>query len=194
MRRSLAPLLVASAAILAVSACESPTAVTVDPGPVVALDSLRAADAAGLPCCAFDSAGARVTLMAGTLTFQAYPHYTDTVFTPAGPKSAACVTGVPNGAEIHENGLVTVGDSVAYLVIPCHVGTYTLALAQRLEFADGSSRTANVTVSSGTYAWQRDTLSLAEEAGQALAATMSVDTIIVAAVRHTYKFQAVAAY
>lgn len=192
MRRSLAYPLIASAAALAVGACESPTSVTADPGPVVALDSLRAADAATLPCCAVDSAGARVTIVAGALTFRRYPHYTDTAYTPAGPMSAACVTEVPNGATIHANGLVTVGDSVAYLVIPCHVGTYTLALTQRLAFAGGSSRTAEVIVSSGTYAWKRDTLSLVDGAGQALAATMSVDTIIVAAPGHSYKFQAVA--
>jgi len=192
MRRLIAYLLAACAAALAVGACESPTSVTADLGAVVALDSLRVADAVGLPCCAVDSAGARVTIVAGTLTFRSYPHYTDTAFTPAGPRSAACVTAVPNGATIHANGLVTVGDSVAYLVIPCHVGTYALVLTQRLDLAGWPPRTVDVTVSSGAYAWKRDTLSLVDGAGEALAARMSADTIIVAARGHTYKLQAVA--
>jgi hypothetical protein len=141
-----------------------------------------------------DSAGARVSIVAGTLTFRKNAHYTDTAFTPGGAMDAACVTGVGNGAMIHANGLVTIGDSVSYLVIPCHVGTYSLALTRRLDFHDGSSRMVDITVSSGTYAWRRDALSLVSGSGGALAATMSVDTIIVAAPGHTYKFQAVATY
>lgn len=189
--RPFASLLAASAVALAVAACESPTAVTADLGPVVALDSLRAVDAASLPCCAADSAGGRVTLVAGTLTFRRYAHYTDTAETPGGPTSAACVTEVPSGSLIHENGLVTVGDSVAYLVIPCHVGTYSLALTERLELPNGLSRSADVIVSSGTYAWKRDTLSLVDAAGGPLAATMSRDTVLVAGPAHVFKLQAV---
>jgi len=194
MRRLLACLLATSAASLGVGACDSPTAITADVGSVVALDSLRTADAAALPCCTVDTAGGRVTIVGGTLTFRNNAHYTDTAFTPGGAMSAACVTEVPNGAFIHANGLVTVGDSVAYLVIPCHVGTYTFALSQRLDLNGGSSRTVTVTVSSGAYAWKRDTLSLAGGAVGALAVTLSVDTVVVVAAGHTYKFQAVAVY
>jgi hypothetical protein len=191
MRRSLAVLFSAFTAALAAGGCETPTSATADIGPVVALDSLRAADGAALPCCAADSAGARVSIVAGTLTFRSFAHYTDTANTPAGPRSAACVTEVANGAFIHENGLVTVGDSVAYLVIPCHVGTYALALTQRLDYLGGVSRTATVTVSSGTYQWKRDTLSLITGAGVVVAATMVRDTIIVVAPGHTYRLLAV---
>jgi len=197
MRRPPACLLAARAAALSVGACESPTADTqaADLGRVVALDSLRTADAAALPCCAVDTAGVHISIVAGTLTFRAYAHYTDTAETPAPwPVSAACVTAVPNGAVIHSDGLVTVGDSVSYLVIPCHVGTYTLALTERLEFRNGSSQMAVISLSSGTYSWKPDTLSLVNGAGEALMATMSVDTIIVAAPGHSYEFQAVASY
>ena len=192
MRRSLAILSAASAAVLIVTACETPTGVTTDAGPVVALASLLAADGAALPCCAVDSAGARVSIVAGTLTFRKNAHYTDTVYTPGGPASAACVTEVPSGAFIHDNGLVTVGDSVAYLVIPCHMGTYVLALTEGLDVAGGSSRTADVTVSSGTYEWRRDALSLVTGAGASLAATMVRDTIVVVARGHTYRLLAIA--
>jgi hypothetical protein len=74
------------------------------------------------------------------------------------------------------------------------VGTYALALTQRLDFRNGSSRTANVIVSSGTYAWRRDALSLVNAAGAALVATMLADTVIVAAPGHSFTFQAVAGY
>lgn len=191
MRRSLVILSAASAVVLSVTACESPTGVTTDVGPVVALASLRAADGAALPCCAVDSAGARVSIVSGTLSFRKDAHYTDTAYTPGGAMSAACVTGVPNGAFIHENGLVTVGDTVAYLVIPCHAGTYVFTLTESLDFADGSSPTADVTVSSGTYEWKRDTLSLVTGAGAALAATMVGDMIVVTARGHTYRLLAV---
>jgi hypothetical protein len=194
MRRSLAFLLGSFAAALVVGGCESPTSVTADLGPIVALDSLRTVDAVPVPCCAVDSAGARVTVVAGTLTFRRYVHFTDTAYTPGGPVSAACVTEVPNGATIYGNGLVTVGDSIAYLVIPCHVGTYTLALSLRLEFTAGSSRTAEVTVSSGTYSWKRDTLSLVDGIGEPVPASMLVDTVIVVARGRRYRFQAVAVH
>jgi len=83
---------------------------------------------------------------------------------------------------------------VGYLVIPCHVGTYSLAVTVRLAFADGGSKTRDVIVSSGTYAWRQDTLSLVDATIRLVAATMSWDTVIVAAPSHTYKLQAVAAY
>ena len=196
MRRLIAyPLAICAA--LAVGACESPTSTSSssDVGAVVALDSLRIVDSQGVPCCAVDSAGGRVTILGGTLTFRRYAHFTDTAITPAPwPISAACVTGVPNGATIHQNWLVTVGDSVAFLMIPCHVGTYALALTERLDFANGSSRTANVTVSAGTYSWtvDTDTLSLVDEAGDSLPVSIVVDTVIVALPGHTYRLQAVA--
>jgi len=197
MRRLHAALLAASAAVLVVNGCESPTSVTMDTaelGPVVALDSLRLVDGAPPPCCNVDSAGARVTVIAGTLTFWKYLHFTDTVFTPAGAMSAACVTEIPNFALVHINGLVTVGDSVGYLIIPCHVGGYTLALTRRRDFASGFSETADDTVSSGTYSWKRDTLALVDGAGRAVTATMVWDTVVVAVLGHTYKLQAVRAY
>ena len=198
MRRPLATLVTLAAAALVAGACESATAVapdlasvSADLGSVVALDSLRTVDAATVPCCTVDSAGARTTILAGTLTFQRYAHYTDTVITPAGPMSGACVTEVPNGAHQHSNGLVTVGDTVAYLMIPCHVGGYTLVLTQRVDFAGDVSRTLDVTVSSGTYSWTRDALVLVDATGHAVPATMAVDTIIIVASGHSYKLQAV---
>ncbi len=198
MRRPLSILVALSAAALLAGACESPTSVasdlasvTVDLGSVVALDSLRTVDAATVPCCTVDSAGARVSILSGTLTFQRYAHYSDTVFTPAGPMSGACVTEIPNGAVLHLNGLVPVGDTVAYLMIPCRVGGYTLVLTQRVDFPGDSARTLDVTVSSGTYSWTRDALLLMDASGHAVPATMAADTIVILASGHTYKLQAV---
>jgi hypothetical protein len=88
MRRSLACLLAAAAAALAVGACESPTVVSADLGPVVATDSLRTADAAPLPCCTVDSAGASVSIIAGSLVFRKNAHYADTAYTPGGAMDA----------------------------------------------------------------------------------------------------------
>ena len=192
MNRPLACLLAASAAALAAGACESPTGVTSSVGRIVALDSLRTADGAGLPCCAVDTAGVKASIVGGTLTFRKRATYTDTAFTPGGPMDSACVTGVPSGSSIDPSrGLVTLPDGTVEIVIGCHVGTYSLALAQRLDLGNGSADTTDIVISSGTYAWRWDTLSLAVTSGRPVAATMSADTVIARVAGHVYKLQSV---
>ncbi|HTU02922.1 MAG TPA: hypothetical protein VMG58_13930 [Candidatus Sulfotelmatobacter sp.] len=195
MRRPLVLFFLTSAAALAAMGCESPTSVGDPPelGAVVALDSLRLVDAVAPPCCTVDSAGARVSIVAGTLTFRKYLHYTDTAFTPGGEMSAACVTEIPDGGAVYANGLVTFGDGAANLMIPCHVGGYTLAVTQRLDYPAGPPETADVTVSSGTYSWTWGALSLVDGAGAVVPAAMAWDTVVVTTAGRTYKLQAVRA-
>jgi len=57
--------------------------------------TLTAQDGNAPPCCAVDSAGVRITVVGGALTFHGPAGYRDTVFTPAGPMSGACVHAVP---------------------------------------------------------------------------------------------------
>ncbi len=59
-------------------------------GPVIAHYTLTSEDGNPPPCCASDSAGVRITVVGGALTFHGPADYRDTVFTPAGPASAAC--------------------------------------------------------------------------------------------------------
>jgi len=193
MHRPLACLLAASAAALVAGACESPTGVSAKLGPLLALDSLRTADGADLPCCTVDTAGAKATLVGGALSFRARTTFTDTVITPVGPADSACMNAVDGILNVI-TGVATLPDGSTYIVIPCHVGTYSLALTQRLDLGNGRSETSDIVVSSGTYTWKRDTLSLAVTAGLPATATMTADTIAVSAAGHTYKLQAVASY
>jgi len=181
------------AAVLAVAACaESSTAPTEPLGRVIARDSMTAADGKLLPCCGVDASGAHVTIVGGALTFYALAHYPDSVATPAGWVARACVQGVPNGAYVALNGLVTLPDGSAYLLLPCSAGTYSLTLTKQFDYSDGSSRTDHVSLSSGTFSWKRDTLTIEDsQVADGLTASMSVATITVMAAGHTYQFVAV---
>jgi hypothetical protein len=178
--------------MLGVAACsESPTA-PVSFGPLIALDSLTVADGQVLPCCAVDSAGARVTIIGGTLSFYRAATFSDTVFTPGGPMSGACVQEVANGAHLTQNGLVTLPGGDAYLLLPCSVGNYRLTVTQRVVRADGSQQTIELALSTGSYAWQRDSLTLFDaHAPRPFSASMSGPTITVTAGDHRYQLVAV---
>ncbi len=174
---------------LALAACDSPTAPAA--GPLIALASLTSVNGQAPPCCTADSAGAQVTIVAGTLSFYRYAQYTDTVFTPGGKMSGACVQEVPSGAYIALNGLVTLPDSSTYLLPPCSVGDYTVTLTERIA-RNGSEDTTRVTISSGTYTWKRDALSLTPDAGARFTTAMSGATIMLGAGNRLYQFLAVA--
>src|SRR2546429_3849681 len=176
--------LVAVAALLTSSACRSDS--LTDPvqavGHLIALDSLRTLDGQGLPTATLDG---------GTLTFYAAASYTDTVQTPAGLRSGACVQGVPNGAYIGLNGLVTLPDSSTYLLLPCSHGTFAIVLTRRVVMTDGSPRTEQDTLSHGLFTWKVDTLTLVD-AGDPGRFTTSLarDTVTVTASHHRYVFEA----
>lgn len=177
--------LVAVAALLISSACGSDS--LTDPvqavGQLIALDSLRTLDGQGLPTATLDG---------GTLTLYAAISYTDTVLTPAGPRSGACVQGVPNGAHIGLNGLVTLPDSSTYLLVPCSRGTFAIVLTRRVALADGSFRTEQDTLSQGPFSWKVDTLTLvdARDPGR-FTTSLARDTMTVTASDHRYVFEAV---
>jgi hypothetical protein len=116
--------------------------------------------------------------------------------------SGACVQGVPNGSHVHLNGLVTVPDGSTYLSLPCAVGTYRMTLTQRLAYADGTEWTTELTLSTGTYSWRRDSLTLVDRRarhqrrGQARAldsnaVSLSGATVTVVTQGHEYRFVAV---
>lgn len=160
-------------------------------GVLIHRDSLAGVDDGQLPCCALDSAGVHIQVTAGTMMFYAASSYSDIGNTPAGPRPVACVQGVPNGAFIARNNLVTLLDGESYLLMPCTAGYYALTLTERLDYLDGSSATRQVTLSAGRYGWQRDLLSLTEQqtVGHA-GASLSRDTITVAVPGHRYLFVA----
>ena len=161
------------------------------PGLVIARDSLTTINGNLLPCCAVDSAGVHIQMTAGTLTFYAASSYADTVFTPDGPRAAACVQGVPNGSILELNNLLLLSDGESYLLLPCSAGFFSVTLTQQLTYSDGSSATRQVTLSSGKYGWQRDMLSLTEVgAVSGATASMSGATIAIATPGHSYSFLA----
>src|SRR6266576_1006649 len=85
-------------------------------GPVVARYALTAEDGNALPCCAVDSGGLRITVVGGALTFHGPAGYHDTVYTPGGPASAACVHGFPSGTNVNTfTHIVTLPDGTSYL-------------------------------------------------------------------------------
>ena len=180
------------AAVLALAACaDSSTAPREPLGSVIARDSLTAADGQLLPCCGVDASGAHVTIVGGALTFYAFAHYADSVATPAGWKPRACVQGVPNGAHIALNDLVTLPDGSTYLLLPCSAGAYSITLTKEFDYSDRSSRTDSVSLSSGTFSWKPDTLTIEAEVGARVTASMSGATITVMTPGHTYQFLAV---
>jgi hypothetical protein len=206
MARTLTRALAVVATTLTLAACSetrTPTAGAADtltaggadtsaagtPSLVLAVDSLWTTDGRQPPCCAKDSAGARVTILAGTLTLRRLAHFTDSVPTPGGWKSAACVHGVPNYSLVHRNGLVTLPDGSGYLLMRCDTGTFSLALTRRFDFAGDSTFTAVVELASGSYGSRRDTLRLWDDrVGASLATAISWDTIAVIAGGHALRF------
>ena len=112
----------------------SPSDPKEDVGPVIAHYTLTAVDGNPPPCCASDSAGVRITVVGGALTFHGPAGYRDTVFTPAGPRSRACVHGVPNGAFVNSRTYtVTLTDGTRYLLLPCDRGAYDFIVIRRLD-------------------------------------------------------------
>jgi len=157
-------------------------------GHLVARDSLTMVDGAALPCCADSSGGHQVILTGGTLKFYGPASYTDTVYTPAGPMAGECVQGVPNGAHIALNGLVTLPDGTSYLLFGCSAGTYVLVVT-RQPFA------VEDTVSEGAYSWKRDTLTLVDSGDpRRLRTSLAGAMVTVSAPDHQYLFEAVRGY
>jgi len=159
-------------------------------GPVVARYTLTAEDGNPPPCCAVDSAGLHITVVGGALTFHGPAGYRDTVFTPAGPASRACVHGVPNGANVNTfTHTVTLPDSTRYLLLPCDRGAYALIVIRRLDHAGGSSTTDTIVVSSGTFSAKPDTIDLADSRNpSAFTASVTAPTVLVTAATHQYRF------
>jgi hypothetical protein len=129
-------------------------------------------------------------VVGGALTLYRGTNYVDSVFVPAGwLLPAACVLEVPNGSGVGLNGVVTLPDGSTHLLPGCSSGTYSVILAERRVLADGSSRTTFDTVSSGTFSWKWDTLTIvpAEPTGP-LAESLSGTTITVTMPGHRYQF------
>jgi len=154
-------------------------------GHLVARDSLTMVDGSTLPCCADSSGGHEVSLTGGTLQFYGPASYTDTVYTPAGPMARECVQGVPNGAHIALNGLVTLPDGTSYLIFGCSAGTYALVVTRQPFVLED-------TVSEGAYSWKRDTLTLVDSGDPRRFHTSLVGAMVtVSAPDHQYVFEAV---
>jgi len=159
-------------------------------GPVVARYTLTAEDGNPPPCCAVDSAGLRITVVGGALTFHGPAGYRDTVFTPAGPASRACVHEVPNGAFVNtRTHTVTLTDSTRYLLLPCDRGAYELIVIRRLDHEGGSSTADSIVVSSGTFSAKPDTIDLADwHNPTSFRASVTAPTVLVTAPTHQYRF------
>jgi hypothetical protein len=160
-------------------------------GPVIARYALTAEDANPPPCCAIDSADVHITVVGGALTFHGPAGYRDTVFTPAGPMSGACVHGVPNGAFVDSRThTVTLTDSTRYLLLPCDRGAYTLIVIRRLDHEGGSSTTDSIAISSGTFSAKPDTIDLADSRNPgSFAASVTAPTVLVTGPTHQYRFE-----
>jgi hypothetical protein len=160
-------------------------------GPVIARYTLTAEDGNAPPCCAIDSGGVHITVVGGALTFHGPAGYRDTVFTPAGPMSGACVHGVPNGAFVNSRTYtVTLPDSTRYLLLPCDRGAYELILIRRLDHEGGSSTTDSIVVSSGTFSAKPDTIDLADSRNpSSFAASVTAPTVLVTGPTHQYRFE-----
>lgn len=160
-----------------------------DVGPVIASYALTAVDSNALPCCAVDSAGVQVTIVGGALTFHGPTNYRDTVNTPGGPMSAACVHGVPNGANVNTfTYTVTLPDSTKYLQLPCDRGAYTLLVVRQL-VTGSSATTDSVTASFGAFTAGPNAVELIDSKRPfAFHASVTVPTIFVNAPAHQYRF------
>src|SRR5258706_1436073 len=159
-------------------------------GPVIAHYTLTSEDGNPPPCCASDSAGVRITVVGGALTFHGPADYRDTVFTPAGPASAASLRGFPNGAFVNRRTYtVTLPDSTRYLLLPCDRGAYALIVIRRLDREGGSSTTDSMVVSSGTFSAKPDTIDLVDSrTPRSFKASVTAPTVLVTAPTHQYRF------
>jgi len=168
----------------------SPSDPQEDVGPVIARYTLTAEDGNPPPCCAVDSAGVRITVVGGALTFRGPAAYRDTVFTPAGPRSGACVHGVPNGAFVNSRTYtVTLTDGTRYLLLPCNRGAYDFIVIRRLDHEGGSSTTDSIVVSSGTFSAKPDTIDLADSRNpSSFTASVTAPTVLVTGPAHQYRF------
>jgi len=168
----------------------SPSDPKEDVGPVIAHYTLTAVDGNPPPCCASDSAGVRITVLAGALTFHGPAGYRDTVFTPAGPRSRACVHGVPNGAFVNSRTYtVTLTDGTRYLLLPCDRGAYDFIVIRRLDHEGGSSTTDSIVVSSGTFSAKPDTIDFADSRNpSSFTASVTAPTVLVTGPTHQYRF------
>ena len=182
----------ALAIVLLAAGCgaDAPTDPPPDPtlGHLVARDSLTMVDGRALPCCADSSGGHEVSLTGGTLQFYAPATYTDTVYTPAGAMARECVQGVPSGAYIALNGLVTLPDGTSYLLFGCSAGRYVLVVTREPFVAED-------TVSEGAYSWKRDTLTLVDLSDpRRFHTSLAGAMVTVSAPDHQYVFEAVRRY
>src|SRR5258707_13084718 len=160
-------------------------------GPVVARYTLTAEDGNPPPCCAVDSAGVHIAVVGGVLRFHGPAGYRDTVFTPAGPASRACVHEVPNGAFVNtRTHTVTLTDSTRYLLLPCDRGAYALIVIRRLDHEGGSSTTDSIVVSSGTFSAKPDTVDLVHSRNpSSFSASVTLPTVLVTGPVHQYPFE-----
>jgi len=160
-------------------------------GGLIQTDSLTSVDGAPLPCCTADSAGSHITILSGRLDFYADAQYTDTVITPEGPRSGACVQGVPDGSIIQRNGVLTLPGGGSYLLMPCSIGVYEVTLS---EFVDGGSGppSRDVSIALGSYSWAPNALSVGDQGTSSghISAGMSAATITLTIRGHRYRFVA----
>lgn len=183
--------LVGSATVLGLAACSEPTAPTTF-GRLIARAPLTLADGNQLPCCTVTSPRGSVTVVGGALSLYASAHYVDTLFTPGGLMSAACVQEIPNGGHVALNGLVTLPDGSSYLQLRCSVGSYRLTLTEHVVHQDGSSETSDVLLTEGTFTWQRDRLTLRPSEGSFVSAALSGATLVITVPGHRYQLVATA--
>jgi hypothetical protein len=158
-------------------------------GPVIARYGMTALDGNALPCCAVDSAGVQITIVGGALTFHGPTNYSDTVYTPAGAASRACVHGIPDGALVTLDYTVRLADGTTYLLLPCDRGTYAILVVRQRASAGSSSTTDTVTISFGNFAASRDHVELVDSRNPfAFHASVTAPTIFVKAPGHQYRF------
>ncbi|MGA2384352.1 MAG: hypothetical protein ABSG61_13055 [Gemmatimonadales bacterium] len=191
---TISPAAAAVPLLAALLACEHARPTEVVPTHGAMLDSayLSLVDSAAPPRCTVDSAVVRVTTLGGALTFYRSLNYTDSVFVPAGwMVPAACVRGVPNGATVVSyTGLLVYPDGSVHMLFPCGLGVYVLTLTQKHSYPDGTARTTNQVVSTGTFSQDVDTLALTDYETPALLFTTTSDsTITVTSPWHQYRFE-----
>ncbi len=191
-----APVRLAAAMVLGLAACAEPTApgAPTELGRLIARGSLTVVDGNQIPCCTVTASGVRTTVLSGALSLYALAHYSDTVATPAGLMSGACVQEVPNGSSVSLSGLVTLPDGSSYLLLPCSVGTYRMTLTQQATYPDGSSQINDTLVVSGSFTWQRDRLTLMDFKVHGVSAALSGASVALAVPGHHYQFVASAVH
>ena len=190
--RRWAPIVLASAMVLSLAACAEPTSPSppTELGRLIARGSLIVVDGSPIPCCTVAASGARVTILGGELNLYQLAHYSDTVSTPAGLMSGACVQELPNGSSVGLGGLVTLPDGSTYLLLPCSVGTYQITLTEQAVYPDGSSQISETLLISGSFSWQRDRLTLKDFKVGGVRAALSGASVDVLVPGHLYQFVA----